>query len=69
MTLVKIIVFIIAVILGIIILRKTEPLVRLFGKNEWAEEHLGGGGTYTMWKIIGLLVIIAGLIYMVGLPR
>ena len=37
----------------------------MVGHNQWADEHLGmgseGGGTYLLWTILGLLVIIAGV--------
>ena len=33
------------------------------GKMGWAEGRLGQGGTYTVWKIIGILAPIAAIIY------
>lgn len=30
------------------------------GRIEFAEHYLGRGGTYSMWKIIGVLLIIGG---------
>jgi hypothetical protein len=50
-------------VIGICLMRYCEPLVRLFGKNDWAERHLGSGGSYTMWKLIGILVIVVGILY------
>ncbi len=63
MVVVKILVFLVAAAIGILILKYTEPIVRTVGKMGWAEEHLGLGGTYTMWKIIGIVVILGGLVY------
>jgi hypothetical protein len=62
--LVKIIVFFIFTIIGILILKYTEPIVRVVGKMQWAENRLGMGGTYTVWKLIGVVVIIGSLIYL-----
>jgi hypothetical protein len=33
------------------------------GKMGWAESRLGQGGSYTVWRIIGILAPIAALIY------
>lgn len=39
----------------------TYPLVRIFGHNAWAERTFGAGGTYIMWKLGGVIVIIGAL--------
>jgi len=62
----KIMVFILALGIGIAILRYSEPLVRTFGKSSFAEQYLGMGGSYTMWKLIALAVIIVGFLYLLG---
>ena len=54
--------------LGILIVAKTFAIVRLVGKNDWAEQKLGSGGTYTAWKIIGVIVIIASY-YVITKPE
>lgn len=58
----------IGIIIGIILLWKTYQLVNWFGKVDWAERHLAGGfgGTYFLYKAIGLLLIIFSLMYMFG---
>jgi hypothetical protein len=61
----KIIVFVIFSPLGLYLMIKAEPLVRLFGKNSWAERVMPGG-SYTMWKLIGLIVIILGFVFLMG---
>ena len=33
----------------------------------FAEQHMGGGGSYSLWKIIAILVVIAGLTVMFGI--
>ena len=49
--------------IGILVMMYTEPLVRMIGKMYWAEKYLGMGGTYTAWKIIGVLLIIGSLAF------
>lgn len=35
------------------------PLVKMTGPLDFAEKYLGTGGTYTAWKLLGLILIIA----------
>ena len=55
---------IIGIIIGFLIIKYTFPLVGIFGKIAWAEQHLGGAGTYTLYKIIGIVVIVLSMLYM-----
>ena len=64
---IKILVFIIMFAVGLVIMKYNEPLVRTFGKSYYAEKYLGMGGTYTMWKLIGIAIILVGFAYMLGL--
>jgi hypothetical protein len=41
----------------------TMWVVRQVGKMGWAEQRVGQGGTFTIWKIIGILAPIAAIIY------
>lgn len=66
MVIVKIIVFTACLLLGIFFLIKTERIVFTVGHNSWAERYLGSGGTYTMWKVIAILVIIFGALFLWG---
>jgi hypothetical protein len=52
---------------GFIIIKYSFPLVNIFGHIPWAERHLGGAGTYTVYKIAGVIVIIFALLYMFGI--
>lgn len=47
------------VIFGFYVVRHSFDMVKLFGKAEWAEKYLGYSGSYTMWKILGIVAIIA----------
>jgi len=64
MVLIKILIFLVCVGAAILILKYTEPLVRMIGKMNWAENSLGQGGTYTMWKLIAILLIVGSLVYL-----
>lgn len=59
----KFFLFILAVIVAVLIMKYTDPIVRLVGKNDLAEKYLGMGGTYTMWKLIALAIVLVALLY------
>jgi len=66
MVLTRILVFIILLAVAILIIKYTEPIVRTVGKSDLAEKYLGMGGTYNMWKIIAVILIIVGVLYLTG---
>ena len=68
MVFVKILVLFAAIFFGVLIIIYREKIVRMFGKNSMAEQYLGVGGTYTMWILVGLAVILGALIWLVGFP-
>ena len=55
--------------IGFLMIRYTFVLVQTFGKINWAETHMSGGlgGTYTLYKLIGVLIIFLAFMYMFGL--
>lgn len=53
----KYLVFIVGITFGTYVIAKSYATARLFGQMDWAERYLGPGGTYTAWKLIGLLII------------
>ncbi len=59
----RIIVSIILVAVAILILKYTELIVRNVGKSDLAEKYLGMGGTYNMWKLIAVAIIIVAVLY------
>ena len=64
MTLGKFIFGIIIAAIGFLLVWKSEWLLNNFGRIPFAEKHLGtSGGTRLMYKLIGILVIIFGLMY------
>lgn len=66
MLLARIIVFLLSFAAGITLIRGSVWMVRNFGYMDWAERYLGSGGTYSAWKLFGILIIIAGFLYAVG---
>ena len=64
----RILVFVGGVLIGVLILKYSGKIVENVGHSDLADKYLGfgtGGGTYTMWKIIGILIIIAGVVFAV----
>ena len=64
----RIIIGIILIVAGFLMTWKTSDLVGFTGQSTWAEAHLGTeGGTYLMYKLIGIGLIILGLLAVTGL--
>lgn len=54
-----------AIIIGAIMVIKTEWFLENFGSISWAEEHLGTeGGSRLAYKLMGLTLIIGSLMIM-----
>jgi len=52
---------------GVWLVIGTQNVMRMFGRVEWAEEHLGmWGGSRTFTKWIGIALIALGFIFMGG---
>lgn len=62
----RLLLFIIFVAFGIYFIIRSEPMVRLFGRNDLAERYLGSGGSYNFWKLLGIVFIILGALFLVG---
>ena len=58
----------IGVIVGVLLIRYAISITNTFGTIPWAEQHLRGGlaGTYSLYKIVGVVVIVLSLLYMFG---
>lgn len=53
---------------GFLIIWKSSWIVDNLGKSAWAEEKLGtSGGTVLLYKLIGLLIMIFGMLTVAGL--
>lgn len=54
---------VLAAAISFVSLTYTLQMARTFGKMGWAERYLGEGGTYTVWKIIGIIAPVIAVIY------
>jgi hypothetical protein len=64
----RIIVGIVGIVIGSIMVIRSEWLLSFFGRINWAEIHLGSeGGTRLLYKLIGILAIIISLMIMTGM--
>ena len=60
----RIVVGLIGVVLSILLIVYRDKVIHFMGPIAWAERHLGGGGTYTLFVLIGILGFIFSLMYM-----
>ena len=64
----KIVLGIVIVILSVLLVMKTDWLIQNFGHMQSAERALGMfGGTRLVLKLIGVIFIFVGFLYMTGL--
>ena len=63
----KYVVGIILIVIGFIIIWKSDWLMDNIGRIEWAEAHLGSdGGTRLFYKLIGVVIILLSFLLMSG---
>ena len=55
-----------AIILGTITLKYNYQIVNNTTRLEFFESKLGAGSTYMVYKLLSLLLILAGILYMTG---
>jgi hypothetical protein len=60
---IKILVLILGLGFGVALIKYNYQITHLFGHNSLAEQYLGSGGTYTMWRLLGIVVILVTLWY------
>ncbi len=56
----------IGITIGFLIVWKTRTLINWAGQVGWAEKLFGPTGTFTLSRIIGVLIIIISFLYMLG---
>ncbi|OGY87362.1 MAG: hypothetical protein A2458_04645 [Candidatus Kerfeldbacteria bacterium RIFOXYC2_FULL_38_9] len=62
----KYVISLILIVVGFLFIWKTNAFIKAFGRVAWAEEKLGGGGTWTFYKILGVICILMGFMIMFG---
>lgn len=60
---IKLIALVAGFAIGTAFIKYNFQLTKLFGHNSLAERYLGDGGTYNMWKLLGIALIIISVIY------
>lgn len=60
----KILFFIGLIVLGFVCVIYAKWITDNTTRFDWPERFFGSGGTYTMWKIVGVLLIIFAFIYL-----
>jgi len=65
--LLRLVIGVIAILVGILLMSKSYTVVQKIGYNDWAEEHLGGGGTFLLIKIIGMVTILLAVLLIFGI--
>ncbi len=63
----RIIGFLLLELFGFLFLLQTDNVVGFTGRVSWAERNLGGAGTHTLYKLIGVGLIILGMLWITGL--
>ena len=62
----KLFIFLLGLPLGLVIMIYRYKIVQFTGKMEWAESHLGAGGTYNLMIIVGLIIWMGCTMYATG---
>ena len=58
---------IILILLGLPFVLKTGWFMQNFGTVAWAEQKLGGGGSWLFYKLIGIAISLVGILMATGL--
>lgn len=61
--LLKVLVLILGLGVGTALIKYSYQMTHLFGRNSLAEQYLGNGGTYTMWRLLGVVMILGTFWY------
>lgn len=57
----------ILVVLGAVLVIRTNWFMDFFGSMDFADRYLGGGGSRLMYKLIGILISLIGFMYATNL--
>ena len=63
----RLLISILLVVFGVLSLKYNFKLVGFTGRQDWIESKLGSGTTYFFFKMLSLLMIISGILYITGL--
>ena len=54
------------IVLGVLFVKYTFNIVNMTGRQDWIEKYTGGGSTYGVFKIFGVLLVIVGILWATG---
>ncbi len=54
----RFLIFALGLIAGLLLLKYVDKIVYTLGKSEWAEQKLGTGGTFTLWRFGAVTLIV-----------
>jgi len=57
----------IIITVGALLVAKSEWMLDNFGRMNWFELHMGGGGSRLGYKLIGLAVIFIGILFLTNM--
>ena len=60
----KLLAFIGLIALGFVCIIYSKWITDNTARFDWPEKFFGSGGTYTMWKIFGVIAIVFAFIYL-----
>ena len=63
----KFLIFLGLIVLGFLLVRYSKWITDNTGRFAWPERVIGPGGTYTVWKVFGLLAIVFAFYYLFAL--
>lgn len=53
--------------IGLLMIIRTDDVIGFFGRIGWAERHLGSGGSFSLYKLLGVLLIVLAMLWITGL--
>ena len=54
------------IVLGVVTLKYNYQIVNFTGRQDWIERYLGSGTTYFAFKLISIIVVLSGILYLTG---
>jgi hypothetical protein len=54
------------VVAGILMVKYTFAIMNMTGRQEWIEKYTGGGTTYGIFKLFGIVLVLVGLLFATG---
>lgn len=59
-------IFLLGLGIGCLFVYFRKKIVDTIGKTSFAERFFGSGGSYFMWQLVGIIIIVLSLLYLTG---